>query len=625
MEKINLNIGSRIFVLNQEYKIKKQVDLKTVLALNLSTNKLENILINHIENEQETPTIIINENIPEIYWDEAKERLKIITPLLNKQTTKIEINDIAEKHNLHFSTIYRWIAQYKENELLSSLLPKHLSKGGKGTLRTNEETELIIQKSINDLYLSQQKFSARKVYFDIVRRCKNARITPPSENTVRNRIDQIEEKKKIKYRESAILADRKYRNTDGMFPEGKYPLDFVQIDHTPMDIDIVDEIYRKSIGRPYLTLAIDVYSRMITGFYISLDEPSYFSVSQCISQSIISKEKYLREIGVVEGEWNIYGIPRAFGMDNAQEFRSKNLQRVCEEYGITISWRPVTKVQFGGHIERMIGTSMNEIHTLPGTTFSNIEKRGEYNSQKKSIFTLKELEKWFAEYIINYYHKQIHSAIRMSPEKKYELGIFGDDENPGRGLPEKISNENYFKISLLPTEERTIQQFGVKIDNIVYYSDILRRWIKAKEKDNKAKKFLFKRDPRDISIIWFYDPTIKDYFEVHYRNISYPPISIWDLRNIRKYLDDKHQKDYDETVIFKTYYRLQEIQKEAAAKTKTVRREQAAKEIRKKRKEFDDIKTKSIKKGSIGSNVKNETSTFDDLFKDIKPFDEIEI
>lgn len=624
MQKINLNVGSKVFIKDQEYEIKKQIDLKTVLALNLSTNKLENISINHIKNEKESSELIINENIPEEYWTEAKNRLEIITPLLNKQTTKDEIEDIAIKNNLHLSTIYRWIAQYKENTLLSSLLPKHLSKGGKGTLRTNEETELIIQKSINDLYLSQQKFSARKVYFDIVRRCKNARITPPSENTVRNRIAQIEEKKKIKYRESAILADRKYRNTDGMFPEGKYPLDFIQIDHTPMDIDIVDEVYRRPIGRPYLTLAIDVYSRMITGFYISLDEPSYFSVSQCISQSILTKEKYLREIGI-EGEWYIYGIPRALGMDNAQEFRSKNLQRVCEEYGITISWRPVARPQFGGHIERMIGTAMNEIHTLPGTKFSNIQKRGEYNSEKKSIFTLKELEKWFANYIINQYHKRIHSGIRMTPEKKYELGIFGDDDNPGRGLPEKISNEDYFKISLLPTVERTIQQFGVKIDNIVYYSDILRRWIKSKDEDNNAKKFIFKRDPRDISVIWFYDPTIKNYFEVHYRNISYPPISIWDLRNIRKYLDDKHQQDYDETIIFKTYYKLQEIQKEAALKTKTVRREQAAKKIRKDKKEFDDIKIKSKKQISTENHITNETSTFDDLFKDIKPFDEIEI
>lgn len=624
MEKINLNIGSKIFVNNQEYQIKKYIDLKNILALNLTTNKLENIYINYIKNEQETPSLIIHEDIPESYWEEAKKRLEIISILLEKKTTKQEINEIAIKNNLHCSTIYRWISQYKENNLLSSLLPKHISKGAKGTLRTQEETELIIQKSINDLYLSQQKFSARKVYFDIVRKCKNARITHPSENTVRNRISQIEEKRKIKYRESAILADRKYRNTDGMFPEGKYPLDFIQIDHTPMDIDIVDEVHRKSIGRPYLTLAIDVYSRMITAFYISLDEPSYFSVSQCISQSILTKEKYLREIGV-EGEWNVYGIPRAFGIDNAQEFRSKDLQRVCEEYGITISWRPVARPQFGGHIERVIGTAMNEIHTLPGTTFSNIQKRGEYDSEKKSIFTLKELEKWFTEFIINQYHKQIHSGIRMTPEKKYELGIFGDDDNPGRGLPEKISNEDYFKISLLPTMERTIQQFGVKIDNIVYYSDILRRWIKAKDSDNKAKKFLFKRDPRDISVIWFYDPTIKDYFEVHYRNISYPPISIWDLRNIRKYLDDKHQKDYDETVIFKTHYRLQEIQKEAAFKTKTVRREQAAKEIRKNKKEFDDIKIKTIKKSSVKDNTNDETSTFDDLFKDMKPFDEIEI
>lgn len=137
MQKINLNVGSKVFIKDQEYEIKKQIDLKTVLALNLSTNKLENISINHIKNEKESSELIINENIPEEHWSEAKNRLEIITPLLNKQTTKDEIEDIAIKNNLHLSTIYRWIAQYKENTLLSSLLPKHLSKGGKG-IKTNK-------------------------------------------------------------------------------------------------------------------------------------------------------------------------------------------------------------------------------------------------------------------------------------------------------------------------------------------------------------------------------------------------------------------------------------------------------------------------------------------------------
>ena len=73
--------------------------------MNLFTNKLENISINHIKNEKESSNLIINEDIPEEHWIEAKNRLEIITPLLEKQTTKNELEDIATKNNLHISTI----------------------------------------------------------------------------------------------------------------------------------------------------------------------------------------------------------------------------------------------------------------------------------------------------------------------------------------------------------------------------------------------------------------------------------------------------------------------------------------------------------------------------------------
>lgn len=621
MKKLSLDIGSTVFFKDKEYIVFKQVDFTSIIAINKETNKKETLEIKYLKADLEKDVKhIYYDDIPDKDWNEAKRRLKILEPILTKEKTKEEASN---DNNIHITTIYRWLNEYTENPILSSLLPKHSAKGAKGSIRVNEETELIIQKAIHDLYLSRQKYSARRVYFDIVRRCKNAKITPPSENTVRTRINDITEKKKLKYRESAILSDRKYRNTDGQFPEGKYPLDFIQIDHTPVDIIIVDEKYRQPIGRPYLTVAIDVYSRMITGFFLSLDEPSYFSVQQCITQSILPKEKFLRYIDV-QGEWNIFGIPRAFGLDNAKEFRSNNLQRVCEELGITISWRPVKKPQFGGHIERLVGTSMSIVHTLPGTTFSNIKERGEYNSDKFSIMTLNELEQWYTMYIVNFYHKDIHSGIRMTPEKKYEQGIFGDDDNPGRGLPEKIDDEETFKISLLPTEERTIQQSGVKIDKIQYYSDSLRRWIKAKNKDKTARKFIFKRDPRDISIIWFYDPDIKQYFQVPYRNITYPPISIWELRHVRKYLDDKNIQDYDENIIFKTYEKMQKIQEEAALKTKSARRKQAAKKARKEKQDFDNLKPKN-KPQYIEEKETNSDNNLDDMFKDIQPFDEIDI
>ena len=174
--------------------------------------------------------------------------------------------------------------------------------------------------------------------------------------------------------------------------------------------------------------------------------------------------------------------------------------------------------------------------------------------------TLKSLEKWLAEYIINVYHKQIHSGINCTPEHKYEIGIFGDGKTSlGRGLPERIADEDKFKISLLPTIERTIQQSGIKIDSIQYYADALRRWIRAKDKDKKARKFIFKRDLRDISTIWFYDPEIKEYYPIPFRNISYPPISVWDLRAIKKYLDDNNVTGYDEVTIFSAYEKMKQI------------------------------------------------------------------
>ena len=58
------------------------------------------------------------------------------------------------------------------------------------------------------------------------------------------------------------------------------PLDFVQIDHTQVDIIVVDDLTRAPLpGRPWLTLAIDVFSHMVTGLHVSMSAPSRVSVA----------------------------------------------------------------------------------------------------------------------------------------------------------------------------------------------------------------------------------------------------------------------------------------------------------------------------------------------------------
>lgn len=619
MGKLNLSIGSKVFCGGEEVTIKKYIDLNSVFVEdNYSNVRIVSIadLTTH-KNDDEIRTV--SQHLIEFtdeQWNKAKERLEIIKPLLKKSRTREDVEKVASEKNLHIATLYRWINLYEGSELLSVLVPRYSSRGGKGKVRIKEESELIVNKVIEELYLDKQKLTPKQVYFEIKRRCTNAKVDIPHENTVRNRIKQLSEKRVYKLRESKRNGERLFRNTDGMFPAGRYPLDVIQIDHTPMDIIIVDEQYRQELPRPFLTLAIDVYSRMIVGFYIALEEPSYFSVSQCLTQAILSKEKVLRDYEV-EAEWNIWGLPRALHLDNGADFRSLDLQRACEQYNISIEWRPVARPQFGGHIERLIGTTMRTVHTLPGTTRSNIKERGEYNSAKEAVMTLYELERWFCEYVVNSYHKTVHSSIGMTPEKKFEFGIFGDEYELGKGLPEKIEDEDNFRLSLLPSVERSIQQFGVTVDKIHYYHDVLRKWIKAKDADGSMRKFIFKIDPRDISTIWFYDPDIKDYFPVPYRNISYPPISKWELRSIKQYLASKNIDTPDESVLFKAYENMKKIQDEAT--TKTARKQKETRKAHKRK-----IEASTTPKNQESEKIAREIS-MDDLFTDIKPFDEIEV
>lgn len=250
------------------------------------------------------------------------------------------------------------------------------------------------------------------------------------------------------------------------------------------------------------------------------------------------------------------------------------LQRACEEHSIHLDFRPVATPHYGGHIERLLGTVLKEIHSLPGTTFSNPQGRGEYDSEAKAAMTLFEFEKWLANFIVGVYHQRVHNSLQMSPVKKYEQGIFGTEDGPGVGLPARIVDEDRLRLDFMPFVERTIQGYGVVIDEIHYYSDMLRRFINSVDPNDSRRKrqFTFKRDPRDISQIYFYDPELKQYSRVPYRDTSRPPISIWELREVRRLLEKEGKENIDEGLIFEAYERMRAQEEQSVRETKKARR-----------------------------------------------------
>lgn len=571
MDRLFVTKGEKVLFQNKTCIIIKIIDITTVMIEEIDSNIYHTISISQVQpfsskSQNENSNQV--ESLSDKSWEKAKYRFSIIKDILSNRGNLELIKEISKNNKVSISTIYRWIKLFDSTGLISSLAGQN-KKGGVGKSRLNKSQDEIINNKIHSVYLTSSRKSITKTIREIQIGCRDLGIDPPHPNTIRNRIKNISDEERIRKRIGYQEAKYKYEPIKGHFPGANYPLSVVQIDHTPVDIILVDEYYRKAYKRPWLTLAIDVYSRMVVGFYLSFEAPGALGTGICIANSILPKEIWLEKVGV-STEWPCWGIMDKVHVDNAKEFKGNMLRKTCENYGIEIEFRPIGAPHWGGHVERLLGTFAREIHNLPGTTFSSEAERNNYKSEEKSAFTLSEFEKWLTTYITNIYHKKNHTSLGMPPLTKYKEGVLGTGNTPGKGVAPRINNERKTRIDFLPYVERTVQEYGIVIDHIYYYSDVLRPYIHSQENDKKTK-YLFKRDPRDISIVYFYDPVLEDYFEVPYRNTSLPPISIWEYRDIISVLR-KNETQINEDAIFATYRELNELELRAIRETKKRRR-----------------------------------------------------
>jgi putative transposase len=552
------------------YQVKALLDMRRLLIERLEDNNIVVVAVEDVQpvyaNDIKTPSF---ELATEEQWATANRRFALLKPILEKRTDGALVKQIARENNVNASTLYRWLDRYETTGLVASLMEQPRN-GGRGRPRLSPEIDAIVQQAIKDEYLTTQRKPLAKVHQVVASQCLRAGLPVPHPNTIRNRISQLTEYSRLRYRYGKATADEHLAPHKGSFPGADFPLAFVQIDHTKLDVELVDDAQRLPVGRPWITLAIDVFSRMVVGFYVSLDPPGAMGTGLCISNAILPKEQWLA-IHDLSGEWPCWGVMRTLHLDNAREFHGTMLTRACEQYGIELNWRPVAKPRYGGHIERYLGTVLSELHTLPGTTFSSVSERGDYPSEEKAVMTLQELEKWLLTYIINVYHKRKHSALGMAPLERFKQGIFGTDTLSGSGLPFRYMNEEKVRLDFMPFEERTVQEYGVLIDHIFYYSDVLRRWIKTTDKYKRRQKLLFKRDPRDVSVVYFYDPELQEHFAIPYRDTSRPAMSIWEHREAIRRVRAQNVP-VDEEHIFAAYEAMRQIEDQAVKQTKEVRR-----------------------------------------------------
>ena len=327
-------------------------------------------------------------------WKIARTREAVIRPLADEpRTSHADMDAAAAQLELSRSYVYKLLARYRRKPQTSSLLASDSGGRPEGIRVVDQQREQLIRAAIHDFYLQQERPRMTDLLRTIQQRCHFLNVKPPHVRTVQKRISDIDAKRRAQLRLGSKVANAKFRPVRPSPFRGLMPLDLVQVDHTPLDVVVVDEQDRLSIGRPWLTLAVDVGTRVITGFSVSLDGPSTLSVALVLTHAVMPKEIWLADLGL-DLEWPISGIPRSLHLDNAKEFQSAALLRACQEYGIELEHRPPGSPHYGGHVERLIGTTMGAVHFLPGATFSNPTKKGAYDSEAKAALTLVELQRW---------------------------------------------------------------------------------------------------------------------------------------------------------------------------------------------------------------------------------------
>lgn len=576
-KRVSLEVGAFVQQGDSVYKITQLLDFESAVGINVESGRSAALRLMDIRPvdapmAKAVPSTVDISDIADTDWQIAEQRYAAIKPLLDDPWGgRAAVEARAKEVNVDTGTLYRWMQKFKAYEVISALIPQKRGwKAGNG--RLSKEGEDVVAEVLHNFYLTKQRHTGNKTIEEVERRCLEKGIKPPSASAIRTRIARLSERERLRSRGYAEKARNKFMPVPGTFPNADYPLSVVQIDHTPVDLLLVDDVHRKEIGRPWLTLAIDVHSRMIVGYYLSFDPPSETSVAMCVAHSVLPKEDWMTLHGV-DADWPVWGVPRTIHVDNGAEFRSNNFQKSCLMYGINLEFRPVKQPRYGGHIERLLGTFAREIHGLPGTTFSSTKEREGYESEKHAALTKSEFEKWLIQQICGIYHQRRHGALMLSPFRKWEIGIFGNAETPGVGIPPRPVDRHSILLDFLPAFKRTVQTFGVTIDGMSYYAEALRPWINANDPDtDKKRELIFRRDPRDISTLWFFDPDIKQYFQIPFADQALPAMSIWEYTRAKEKLKEVGESSIDKHKILRVVTEQRTLVEDAQEKTKRARR-----------------------------------------------------
>lgn len=378
------------------------------------------------------------------------------------------------------TSLYRWHQSFiKGKSNLNALTPKFYRRGGAGQRVSDEQLE-IIERVVREKYLTLKRLSIREVHSSLIAEVAKENATRPEcyqlrvpgYDSLRRYIRKLSAYDVDLARYGREYARKKYRSSS-ITPRASFLLERVEIDHSPLDLFVIDDQNLLVLGRPYVTWAIDCYSRQILGFYISFTAPGVEAVFSCLKHMINKKNYVAEHYPDIQHEWLAYGIPFMLIVDNGLEFHAQDLLRATFELGINYQFCPPRTPWFKPMVERSLRTLAEQFaHLMPGTSFARWFDRYGYDPIREGIVTLPELIHALHIWIVDVYAQKYHRGLKTTPHTAWLRGA--ELSEP------RLFDTERLNLVLSQQETRVLGHAGIELHGLRYNCDemlVLRKQI----------------------------------------------------------------------------------------------------------------------------------------------------
>lgn len=454
-------------------------------------------------------------------WAQAKRQARELDRILDGSAPRhVSIARAAAELGLTTRHVYNLLKRYEPERRITVLLPR---RDGQRATRLTAAVEAIIAGVLRQQWLVKEAPELRPVVTEIRARCCEAGERLPSYRAVQRRIPILFDDLAIAKGRSSNLAHARRLKARPGYISANGLLDIGQIDHTPADIQFVEVIDSVGVvaGRPYLTVAVDVFSRAILGFCLTLEKPSSLSVALCLQQALTPKVPWLAAHGLGAHVWPMFGRPRVLVVDSAKEFTGHAFARGCDDFGITIRRRHKGNVHQGGVIERLLGTLNMVLRTLPGQTGRSVTDRDHYPSEACARLSFAELERCVALAVLEHNAQPNEKSLDIPDQiwRAHAAALL-----PRRDDPDQVL------IAFLPGGDRRLTPQGVSVHAIDYYAPWLGELVPRRD---RIGKLAMRTDPRDLSHIYLRHPDTGAFLAVGRRDGHTDAITLWEHERAR--------------------------------------------------------------------------------------------